>query len=163
MENQPQEEQPINIIWQGHQNYSTIIKYHMIAFLVVLVILYFSIAFSWKFVFLVIVPIIFSLVKFIQAKKTLFEINDQRIVMKKYEGGKYLTYEVELYDVKHIIEEEKASGKGHIIFKTKSSLFEEIKTPCMNNPTHVHDIVRDIIEERKVERNKMMMQGRKKK
>lgn len=82
--------------------------------------------------------------------------------MKKYEDNKYLTYEVELYDVKHIVEEEKPNGRGHIIFKTTSSLFPEITTPCMKNPTEVHDRVRDIIEERKMERNAMMAQKGKK-
>jgi len=153
------EEHPVKIIWKGHQNYSTIMIYHLIALLMGMASIYLAVKFSTLFLVLLIFPIALSLLKFIQTKKTTFEINDKRIIMKRFEKGKYLTYEVELYDVKHIVEEEKPNGKGHIIFKTTSSLFSEIITPCMENPTRIHDIVRDIIEERKVERNKMMMQG----
>ncbi|MEA2029469.1 MAG: hypothetical protein U9N49_10905 [Campylobacterota bacterium] len=152
-------EHPVKIIWQGHQNYSTIMKYHFISLLMGMASIYLAIKFTALFLLLLIFPIALSTLKFIQTKKTTFEINDKRIIMKRFEKGKYLTYEVELYDVKHIVEEEKPNGKGHIIFKTTSSLFPDITTPCMYNPTRIHDIVRDIIEERKIERNKMMTQG----
>ncbi|MBN2823799.1 MAG: hypothetical protein JXQ76_00625 [Campylobacterales bacterium] len=149
----PPQEHPTHIIWSGHQNYSTILKYYVVSLLMAVMTLYLSFAFNYLFLLLLIFPLALLAIKFIQTKKTIFEINDKRIIMKRFENNKYLTYEVELYDVKHIVEEEKASGKGHIIFKTTSSLFPEIKTPLMDNPTRIHDIVRDVIEEAKIERS----------
>jgi len=153
---QTPQEHPLTIIWSGHQNYSTILKYHILSIVVSFLIIYLSIELNWRFLFLLLLPLAFSMVKVLQTKKTTFEINDKRIIMKRFEKGKYLTYEVELYDVKHIVEEEKPNGEGHIIFKTTSSLFPEIKTPCIENPSKVHDSVRDIIEELKMQRSKMM-------
>lgn len=114
-------------------------------------LLYLTFWFSYLFLFLLIFPFALLAIKLIQTNKTIFEINTKRIVMKQFQNNKYLTYEVELYDIKHIVQEEKANGTGYIHFKTASSLFPQIKTPLLDNPTYIHNVVRDAIEKAKIQ------------
>ena len=99
------------------------------------------------------------MVKFERNKAVIrntFEINSKRLVMIYFEKGKYRTYEIQLYDVKHLILERKANGKGYIIFKTMSSKFPKLKSPYMSNPEEIHHIVRDIVEDLKFNRTKLL-------
>ncbi len=153
MKRDTMQEDSVKIIWSGHQNYSAMMKYTVVSLIMIAITLYLAFATSYLFLLLLIFPLALLTIKLIQTQKSIFEINDKRIIMKRFEENKYLTYEVELYDVKHIIQEERANGKGYIIFKTASSLFPQIKTPLMEHPTYIHNIVRDAIEEAKKQRD----------
>jgi len=147
------QEDSVKIIWSGHQNYSTIMKYTIVSLIMIAITLYLALSVNYLFLLLLIFPLALLAIKFIQTQKSIFEISDKRIIMKRFEENKYLTYEVELYDVKHIVQEERANGKGYIIFKTNSSLFPHITTPLMEHPAHIHDRVRDAIQEAKKQHN----------
>lgn len=62
---------PVEVIWRGHQNYSTLIKYYILSALSALIVIYLSFAFSWKFIALIILPIGFVINKYFHAKKTI--------------------------------------------------------------------------------------------
>jgi len=144
------------IIWQGHDRHTTMILYHVISIILIIGILYLSIMVDMKFLFLLILPIGLSYSKYNIVVRNKLEINNKRLVLIKFEKGKYKTYEIELYDIKHIVLEQKTNGKGYIIFKTMSSKFKEVKSPYMSNPEEVHHRVRDIIEELKFTRSTLL-------
>jgi len=144
------------IIWKGHDRHTTMIIHHVISVILALGIVYLSIKIDIKFLFLLVIPIGLSYSKYKTVLRNTFEINNKRLVMIEFEKGKYKTYEIQLYDVKHLVLEKKANGKGYIIFQTMSSKFPKLKSPYMINPEEVHHIVRDIVEELKFNRSKLL-------
>jgi len=148
------------IIWKGHYRHISMIHFHILSLLITIGILFLMLQFDIKFLFLLVIPLVLSTTKYMRVKRNTFEINTTRIVMVKYEMGKYMTYEVELYDVKHMHVEAKRNKKGHIVFKTASSLFPEIKSPWMKHPAKVHHKVRNISEKLKEKRLLLMQQQR---
>lgn len=152
-----------DVIWRGHDRHLSVLHYHLLSLILAFSIIFLSTKFGAIYLFLLIIPLTLSILKYIHVKKNLFELNTKRIVMTNYKLGKYVIYEVELYDVKHISVEEESNKKGYIIFQTASSLFPEIRSPWMKHPRKIHNIVRDISEELKLERNKLMMNNQQKK
>ena len=144
------------IIWKGYDRHTTMVLYHVISIILVVGIIYLSIKVDVKSLFLLIIPIGLSYSKYNMVLRNTFEINNKRIVLIKFEKGKYKTYEIQLYDVKHLVLEKKANGKGYIIFQTMSSKFTKLKSPYMVNPEEVHHIVRDIVEDLKFNRSKLL-------
>ncbi len=145
-----------DIIWKGHDKHITMMKYHLISLILFIIIISISIKIDFKFLSLLVIPFLLSYSKYKAILRDSFEINSKRLVMVHFKKGKYKTHEIELYDVKHLVLEQKANGKGYIIFKTMSSKFEEVITPCMNNPKEIHNIIRDIVEDLKLNRNKIL-------
>ena len=144
------------IIWKGCDRHTTMVLYHVISIILVIGILYLAFKVDIKSLFLLVVPIGLSYSKYKTVLRNTFEINSKRLVMIHFEKGKYKTYEIQLYDVKHLVLEKKANGKGYIIFQTMSSKFPKLKSPYMLNPEEVHHVVRDIVEELKFNRNKLL-------
>ncbi len=144
------------IIWKGHDKHTKMIKYHLISLILFIIIIYLFIRIDFRFLFLLIIPFLLSYSKYKAILRDSFEINFKRLVMVHFEKGKYKTHEIELYDVKHLVLERKANGKGYIIFQTLSSKFKKVETPYMNNPEEIHHIVRDIVEDLKLNRNKIL-------
>jgi hypothetical protein len=142
------------IIWRGTPHQFTIGGSYALTVLLIIIISYLSIKFSVYLFALLVIPIGFIGYKLLRLKTTIFEITNKRLKMK---SGIFniVTNEIELYDIKNTVLQEKRSNKGHITFYTKNEKFDKIKFPRMNNPAEIHDKVRDIYEEIKLERNKI--------
>jgi len=142
------------IIWRGTPRHTKKIKAHLLSFLLISVISYLGIKVHIFFFPLLIIPIVISFIKFVEVKSTIFEITNKRLKIK--EGiFSSVTNEIELYHIKNTVLEEKRNNKGFITFYTTNEKFDKIKFPRMNNPAEIHDQVRDIYEEIKLERNKI--------
>lgn len=148
------------MIWRGHPRHVTKIKYHALSFLMIAAIVYLGLKFPYLFI-LLIIPIGLSGYHFLKIKSNIFEISNKRLKIKKGIFSS-VTKEIELYDIKSSVLEEKRNGKGYITFLTKNEEYGKIKFPRMNNPAEIHDQVRDIYEEIKLERNKITHTNKKK-
>jgi len=142
-------------IWIGTKRHTIMWKSHLSALLLAIFFLFITIKLSPYAIFLLIIPTIISFVKFREINRNTFEITNKRLKMKVFKNNRFITSEVELYNVKHVNLEEKRNGKGYLIFITESNRYPEIRFPYMQNPSMLHDKVRDIVEELKLERNKM--------
>jgi hypothetical protein len=142
-------------IWIGTRRHMIMWKSHATALFLAILFLYSAIELSLYFIFLLIIPIVISFLKIREIKRNTFEITNKRLKMKVFKNNRFITSEVELYNVKHVNLEEKKNGKGYLIFVTNSNRFPEIRFPYMKKPSILHDKVRDIVEELKLERNKM--------
>ncbi len=142
------------LIWRGTHRHTRMILYHLFDFLAIVFLIYLSIKFTAYFLILLIIPTTISILKFLEIEKNIFEITTKRL---KIRNGKFtsILYEIELYDVKHTILEEKQNRKGYITFLTSSSKFGTVRFPRMSEPAVIHDKVRNIYEEIKLERNKI--------
>ncbi len=142
-------------IWIGTRQHTIMWKSHTIALFLAILFLYSAIKLSPYFIFLLIIPTVISFLKIREIKRNTFEITNKRLKMKVFKNNRFITSEVELYNVKHVNLEEKKNGKGYLIFVTNSNRFPEIRFPYMKKPSVLHNKVRDIVEELKLERNKM--------
>ncbi|SHO81387.1 hypothetical protein MNB_SV-15-954 [hydrothermal vent metagenome] len=142
------------LIWRGTHRHTRMLFYHIVDFLSILFLIYLSINITPYFLLLIVIPIIISTIKFLEIERNIYEITTKRLKIRK---GKFTStlYEIELYDVKHTVLEEKRNHKGYITFLTSSSKFGTIRFPRMDEPAVIHDKVRDIYEEIKLERNKI--------
>ena len=147
------------LIWRGTHRHIRMIVYHLIDLVAIYILLYLSIKISAYFLIFTIIPISISTLKFLEIERNVYEITTKRLKIRK---GKFtsILYEIELYDVKHTVLEEKRNRKGYITFLTSSSKFGTIRFPRMNEPAVIHDKVRDIYEEIKLERNKITHKGK---
>ncbi len=147
------------LIWRGTHRHTRMIFYHFIDLLSIIFLIYLSINLTPYFLVLLIIPMTISTIKFLEIEKNIYEITTKRLKIRK---GKFTStlYEIELYDVKHTVLEEKRNRQGYITFLTSSSKFGTIRFPRMNEPAVIHDKVRDIYEEIKLERNKITHKGK---
>lgn len=142
-------------IWIGSRRHTIMWKSHTISFFLTIAFLYTAFSLSFYFIFLLTIPAIISLRKIKEIRRNTFEITNKRLKMKVFKNNRFITSEVELYNVKHVNLEEKRNGKGYLIFVTNSKRYPQIRFPHMENPSIIHDKVRDIVEELKLQRTKM--------
>ncbi len=142
------------ILWRGTPLHTSMLKYHAFSFLMIVVFAYLGITFSAFFFALLIVPIALSTLKILTIKTNIYEITNKRLRIKKGIFSR-VTHEIELYDIKNTTLEEKRGNKGFITFYTTNEKFPKIRFPRMKNPSEIHNKVRDIYEEIKLERNKI--------
>ncbi len=142
------------ILWRGTPSHTSMLKYHALSFLMIVAFVYLSITFSVFFFVLLIAPIVLSALKILSIKTNIYEITSKRLRIKKGIFSR-VTHEIELYDIKNTTLEETRGNKGFITFYTTNEKFSKIHFPRMKNPSDIHNKVRDIYEEIKLERNKI--------
>ncbi|MBN2824055.1 MAG: PH domain-containing protein [Campylobacterales bacterium] len=142
------------ILWRGTPRHTIMFKYHAVSFLMIAAFSYLGIQVSAYFFILLAIPFVLSTIKILEIKSNVYEITNKRLKIKKGIFSR-VTNEIELYDIKNTTLEEKRGNKGFITFYTTNEKFPRIKFPRMQNPSEIHNRVRDIYEELKLERNKI--------